>query len=149
MVVWICISSKKKQIFVIMLSDGTELLMIFFHLPFCIFPSQLDLHIFPPKWNNYDNLNHFQMKIRAQYSAYTAGGVFGYIQFLSFSSHAFGMLFLFYVFDIPHSKNIFHPLQQGLLPANDNFCRLLITFANRLDLDELRQSIGPDLDPHC
>ena len=29
-----------------------------------------------------------------------------------------------------------------------DICRLLITFANRLDPDQDRQSVGPDLDPN-
>ena len=32
-------------------------------------------------------------------------------------------------------------------PDSCNFCRLSITFANRLDLDQDRQNVGPDLDP--
>ena len=28
-------------------------------------------------------------------------------------------------------------------------CRLLITFANSLDPDQVRQNVGPDLDPNC
>ena len=35
------------------------------------------------------------------------------------------------------------------LPASDNFCHLLITFANSLDPDQARQNVGPDLDPNC
>ena len=34
-------------------------------------------------------------------------------------------------------------------PASDDFCRLLITFANNLDSDQARQNVGPDLDPNC
>ena len=34
-------------------------------------------------------------------------------------------------------------------PASGDFCRLLITFANSLDLDQARQNVGPDLDPNC
>ena len=34
-------------------------------------------------------------------------------------------------------------------PAGCEFCRLLITFANILDLDQAKQKVGPDLDPHC
>ena len=30
-----------------------------------------------------------------------------------------------------------------------NVCRLLISFANRLDPDEDRQKVGPDLDGNC
>ena len=33
--------------------------------------------------------------------------------------------------------------------AGSNFCGLLMTFANRLDLDQDRQFVGPDLDPSC
>ena len=33
------------------------------------------------------------------------------------------------------------------LPASDNFCRLLIIFANNLDPDQARHFFGPDLDP--
>ena len=32
---------------------------------------------------------------------------------------------------------------------SDEFCGLLITFANSLDPDQARQNIGPDLDPNC
>ena len=35
------------------------------------------------------------------------------------------------------------------LPACDYFCRLLITYANSLDPDQARRSVGPDLDPNC
>ena len=35
------------------------------------------------------------------------------------------------------------------LPACNNFCRLLITFANNLDPDQARQHVRPDLDPNC
>ena len=31
--------------------------------------------------------------------------------------------------------------------ASGDFCRLLITFANSLDPDQDKQSVGPDLDP--
>ena len=34
-------------------------------------------------------------------------------------------------------------------PASDDFCHLLITFANNLDPDQARQNVGPDLDPNC
>ena len=34
------------------------------------------------------------------------------------------------------------------LPAIDNFCHLLITFANSLDLDQAQQNVRPDLDPN-
>ena len=30
----------------------------------------------------------------------------------------------------------------------DNFCHLLITFANSLDPDQSRQNVAPDLDPN-
>ena len=33
--------------------------------------------------------------------------------------------------------------------ASVDFCHLLITFANSLDPDQDRQSVGPDLDPNC
>ena len=33
--------------------------------------------------------------------------------------------------------------------AKPNFCCLLITFANSLDPDQVRQNVGPDLDPNC
>ena len=32
--------------------------------------------------------------------------------------------------------------------ANDDFCHLLIAFANSLDPDQDQQNIGPDLDPN-
>ena len=35
------------------------------------------------------------------------------------------------------------------LPARDDFCGLLITFANSLDPDQARQNVGPDLVPNC
>ena len=33
--------------------------------------------------------------------------------------------------------------------VNNNFCGLLITYANRLEPDQDRQNVGPDLDPNC
>ena len=33
--------------------------------------------------------------------------------------------------------------------ASDNFCPLLITFANSLDLDQDRHDVRPDLSPSC
>ena len=33
--------------------------------------------------------------------------------------------------------------------ASGDFCHLLITFANSLELDQDRQNVGPDLDPNC
>ena len=33
--------------------------------------------------------------------------------------------------------------------ASDDFCRLLITFANSLDPDQDQQIVGPDLYPTC
>ena len=35
------------------------------------------------------------------------------------------------------------------LPASNNFCHLLKTFANSSDPDQARQNVGPDLDPNC
>ena len=35
------------------------------------------------------------------------------------------------------------------LPAYDNFCCPLITFANSLDPDQALHFVGPDLDPNC
>ena len=35
------------------------------------------------------------------------------------------------------------------LPASGDFCRLLINFANSLDLDQDWQYVGHDLDPNC
>ena len=35
------------------------------------------------------------------------------------------------------------------LPIREDFCCLLITFANSLDPDQARQNMGPDLDPTC
>ena len=32
--------------------------------------------------------------------------------------------------------------------ASSDFCRPLITFANRLDPDQARQNVGPDMDPN-
>ena len=37
----------------------------------------------------------------------------------------------------------------NFLPARGNFCSLLIAFANSLDPDQVRQNVGPDLDPNC
>ena len=34
-------------------------------------------------------------------------------------------------------------------PASGNFFRLLITFANNADPDQVWKNIGPDLDPNC
>ena len=36
-----------------------------------------------------------------------------------------------------------------LVTTNDDFCHLLITFANSLESDQARQNVGPDLDPNC
>ena len=33
--------------------------------------------------------------------------------------------------------------------TSSNFCGLLINIANRLDPDQERQYVGPDLDPSC
>ena len=33
--------------------------------------------------------------------------------------------------------------------ASGDCSRLLITFANSLDSDQVRQNVGPDLDPNC
>ena len=33
--------------------------------------------------------------------------------------------------------------------ASGNFCHLLITIVNRLDPDQDRQNVGPDLDLNC
>ena len=33
--------------------------------------------------------------------------------------------------------------------ASGDLCRLLITFANSLYLDQDRQNVGPDVDPKC
>ena len=35
------------------------------------------------------------------------------------------------------------------LPANSDFCHLLITFANSLEPDQAQHNVGPDLDPNC
>ena len=47
------------------------------------------------------------------------------------------------------SRNIFNFcfLSSSFL-AGDDFCHLLITFANSLDPDQDRQYVGPDLDPN-
>ena len=37
----------------------------------------------------------------------------------------------------------------SILPAGDNFCHLLKTFANSLDPDQTRQNVQPGLDPIC
>ena len=34
-------------------------------------------------------------------------------------------------------------------PTSGDFSRLMITFANSLDPDQVRQNVGPDLDPNC
>ena len=34
-------------------------------------------------------------------------------------------------------------------PTGDDFCHLLITFANSLDSNQAEQNVGPDLDPNC
>ena len=36
----------------------------------------------------------------------------------------------------------------NILPASEEFYNLLISLANRLDPDQARQIVGPDLDPH-
>ena len=36
-----------------------------------------------------------------------------------------------------------------LVTTNDDFCHLLITFANSLEPDQAWQNVGPDLDPNC
>ena len=35
------------------------------------------------------------------------------------------------------------------LPASDNFCCLLKTFANSLNPDSAQQKVSPNLDPSC
>ena len=35
------------------------------------------------------------------------------------------------------------------LSARDNFCYLMIAFANSLDTDQVWHNVGPDLDPNC
>ena len=40
-------------------------------------------------------------------------------------------------------------LTLSLLHVAANFCHLLITFANSLDQDQDRHSVGPDPDPNC
>ena len=35
------------------------------------------------------------------------------------------------------------------LPASGKVCRLLISFANSLDPDQVRQNVVPDLGPSC
>ena len=35
------------------------------------------------------------------------------------------------------------------LSASGDFCRLLIIFANSLDLNQARHSVGTDFDPNC
>ena len=35
------------------------------------------------------------------------------------------------------------------LPAYDNFCCLLITFATKVDIDQAQHFVVPDLDPNC
>ena len=46
-----------------------------------------------------------------------------------------------------HKNMLSHTINSFL--ASGNFCRLLITFANSLDLDQDRCFVGPDLDPSC
>ena len=36
-----------------------------------------------------------------------------------------------------------------MCPDRDDFCRLLIPFANSLDTDQALQKVGSDLDPIC
>ena len=36
-----------------------------------------------------------------------------------------------------------------LFSVSDEFCRLLLIFANSLDLEQARQNVEPDLDPVC
>ena len=45
---------------------------------------------------------------------------------------------------VSRSCSVFNSLQ-----ASDNFCHLLIIFANSLDPDQARQNVAPDLDPNC
>ena len=42
-----------------------------------------------------------------------------------------------------------HLIKLNSFLASDDFCHLLITFANSLDPDQDRQNVGPDLDPNC
>ena len=37
----------------------------------------------------------------------------------------------------------------SVIPASCDFRHLVITFANRLDPDQDRQNVGPDLDQTC
>ena len=37
----------------------------------------------------------------------------------------------------------------SVLYLTDDFCHLLITFANSLDPGQARQIVGPELDPNC
>ena len=43
---------------------------------------------------------------------------------------------------------LYRPLNKSF-PASGDFCRLLITFANSLDLDQARHFVGSYLDPNC
>ena len=40
-------------------------------------------------------------------------------------------------------------LRVNSVSASDNFCHLLISFANSLDADQARQNVWPDLGPNC
>ena len=40
-------------------------------------------------------------------------------------------------------------LSVNSFPPSGNFCLLLITFVNSLDIDQAQQNFGPDLDPNC
>ena len=50
-------------------------------------------------------------------------------------------------------KDLLPDLGEGFIEVSTllviSFCRLLITFANKLDPDQARQNVGPDLDPIC
>ena len=47
-----------------------------------------------------------------------------------------------------NAKISVHVLGINLLPADGEFSRLMIIFANSLDPHQARQDVGPDLDPN-
>ena len=66
------------------------------------------------------------------------------------SGEATNEIYIFSLHEI-HSKNlnILYIYIYKTVLTSGNFCCLLITFANSLDPDQIRQSVSPDLGPYC
>ena len=69
--------------------------------------------------------------------------------YCSVKSSKFGIIFFVLVEN--KARHLIHMKYHAVLGsfnsflASDDFCRLLITFANSLDPDQDRQNVGPDL----